>query len=268
MEEDGRRTCLLYNVPDLVSYLDGLNWQRALQRERIAHKIEHKGLPPYFLPDALVLLEHPVVYTLGSSSEFSDILFSLKSEDLTEVGDSVHVPGQDGSDAFDIHRVQRGGKVTYHCPGQIVGYPIVDLARHTKVCVAVGVCVVFAWVCVCGWVWVWVWVCECVYAGYHIVDLARHTKVCLPPLPPSPSLPRAPLGPFLHAETHINIHTHTHTHTHSSAQTHTQDIEWYLRTLEKVIINVLRPTALKPVLLLEFVLLLECALFLECGMTL
>jgi hypothetical protein len=175
-----------------------------------------------------VLLEHPVVYTLGSSSEFSDILFSLKSEDLTKVGDSVHVPGQDGSDAFDIHRVQRGGKVTYHCPGQIVGYPIVDLARHAKVCVRVC-----ARVCVC--------VCACmrVCGIPYRRPCPPHQGVSHLSLPPS--LPR-PSGAI---STRRNRHTPTHTYTHTCTctfartQTHTQDIEWYLRTLEKVIIDVL-----------------------------
>ena len=88
-EEDGGRTCVLYNVPGLVPYLDGLAWQRALQRERIDHKVAHKGKVPYFLPDALVLLEHPVVYTLGSSSEFSDVLFPVLSR-----GGRVLVPWQ------------------------------------------------------------------------------------------------------------------------------------------------------------------------------
>ena len=131
-EEDGGRTCVLYNVPGLVPYLDGLAWQRALQRERIDHKVAHKGKVPFFLPDALVLLEHPVVYTLGSSSEFSDVLFPVQPQELERVGDSLDVPANGSDEAFTIHRVQRGGKVTYHCPGQIVGYPIVDLSRHAQ----------------------------------------------------------------------------------------------------------------------------------------
>jgi hypothetical protein len=59
-EEDGSRTCVLYNVEGLVPYLDGLAWQRSLQKERIDHKTAHKGQVPFFLPDALVLVEHPV----------------------------------------------------------------------------------------------------------------------------------------------------------------------------------------------------------------
>ena len=132
LEDDGSRTCVFYNVPGLVPYLDGLAWQRALQKERIDHKIAYAGKLPFFLPDALVLLEHPVVYTLGSSSEYSDILFPVESAELQQVGDSIEVTQRDSNETFSIHRVQRGGKVTYHCPGQIVGYPIVDLARHRQ----------------------------------------------------------------------------------------------------------------------------------------
>ncbi len=62
-------------------------------------------------PDVLLLLEHPPVYTLGTGSSLEFIKF--------------------GADAgYELHRSERGGEVTYHCPGQIVVYPILNLRRH------------------------------------------------------------------------------------------------------------------------------------------
>ncbi len=62
-------------------------------------------------PDILMLLEHPPVYTLGTGSSLEFIKF--------------------GADAgYELHRSERGGEVTYHCPGQLVIYPILNLRRH------------------------------------------------------------------------------------------------------------------------------------------
>jgi lipoyl(octanoyl) transferase len=62
-------------------------------------------------PDTVLLLEHPPTITLGRRTEEGE----------------VHVP--EGSDV-EIVEVDRGGKSTYHAPGQLVCYPILDLARH------------------------------------------------------------------------------------------------------------------------------------------
>ncbi|TVP63952.1 MAG: lipoyl(octanoyl) transferase [Nodularia sp. (in: Bacteria)] len=102
METDYRR-CLLFNA-GLMPYIDGLLWQRSLLQERIHNPS---------LDDILILLEHPPVYTWGQGSnpEF------LKDLDQSK---------------FDVHRVERGGEVTYHCPGQVVGYPILNLHYYRK----------------------------------------------------------------------------------------------------------------------------------------
>ncbi|MEL6262160.1 MAG: lipoyl(octanoyl) transferase LipB [Cyanobacteria bacterium J06626_6] len=63
--------------------------------------------------DALLLLQHNPVYTLGQGSDKQFLRFN---------------PNKDGHELF---RVERGGEVTYHCPGQLVGYPILNL-RHYR----------------------------------------------------------------------------------------------------------------------------------------
>ncbi|SFI96557.1 lipoyl(octanoyl) transferase LipB [Myroides guanonis] len=60
----------------------------------------------------LIFVEHPHVYTLGKSGDFANLL--LSEEQLAEKGASYY-------------KINRGGDITYHGPGQIVGYPILDL---------------------------------------------------------------------------------------------------------------------------------------------
>lgn len=62
--------------------------------------------------EALLLLEHPPVYTLGRNANRAELL--LDEESLAERG-------------IEVHESNRGGKITFHGPGQLVGYPIVDL---------------------------------------------------------------------------------------------------------------------------------------------
>jgi lipoyl(octanoyl) transferase len=91
----------------LLEYADGLR----LQRERVAAR--KAGV----IPDTLLLLEHPHVYTLGRNAKKDNLL--LSTEQLAACGAQV----------FEI---DRGGDVTYHGPGQLVGYPILDLAQHRR----------------------------------------------------------------------------------------------------------------------------------------
>jgi lipoyl(octanoyl) transferase len=90
-----------------VSYEDGLALQKRLVSERQAGAA----------PDTLVLLEHPVTYTIGRSGGESNLLVS--EEGIRQAGGSVY-------------RVDRGGDITYHGPGQLVGYPIIDLNEHYR----------------------------------------------------------------------------------------------------------------------------------------
>jgi lipoyl(octanoyl) transferase len=96
--------CFLYNK-ELMPYLDAWEWQRSLLTERIQNPN---------LEDVLILLEHPPVYTLGQGANPEFIKFDIdKSE-------------------YNVHRIERGGEVTYHCPGQLVGYPILNLRRYRQ----------------------------------------------------------------------------------------------------------------------------------------
>lgn len=88
--------------PGRVPYLEGLELQRRVIAARKAGRIG----------DTLVLLEHPAVLTLGRNSRREHV---LAPDELLR------------SKGIEVHEINRGGDVTYHGPGQLVGYPIVDL---------------------------------------------------------------------------------------------------------------------------------------------
>ncbi len=77
----------------------------ALQEKIVAQKREDHGLE-----DELLLLEHESVYTIGRTPDRSSLL------------DAEHLP-------YPLFSINRGGQATYHGPGQLIGYPIVDLRR-------------------------------------------------------------------------------------------------------------------------------------------
>jgi lipoate-protein ligase B len=89
----------------VVPYKQAWDLQAALVRARKAGEV----------PDQLLLLEHPHVYTVGRHGGFAHIL--LNEDELAARG-------------IEVFEVDRGGDVTYHGPGQLVGYPIVDLRRQ------------------------------------------------------------------------------------------------------------------------------------------
>ena len=90
-----------------VRYADGLDLQARLVAER------QSGL----IPDTLLLLEHEPVFTLGRNARHQNVLFP--EEALRARG-------------FEVFEAGRGGDVTYHGPGQVVGYPILDLAPDRR----------------------------------------------------------------------------------------------------------------------------------------
>jgi len=85
-----------------VPYGGALEWQRQLADDRIAGRLPH---------DVLLLLEHPPVVTLGRNSQ------------------AAHLLRPAGVDVFEV---ERGGDVTFHGPGQLVGYPILDLSGYKQ----------------------------------------------------------------------------------------------------------------------------------------
>ncbi len=85
-----------------VEYTDGLELQRQLQEARRAGEIS----------DTLLLLEHPPVLTLGRGAKAENVLFSREA--LRQSG-------------VEVFETDRGGDVTYHGPGQLVGYPLLHL---------------------------------------------------------------------------------------------------------------------------------------------
>ena len=89
-------------------YTEVLELQRSLCRQRIAGEVED---------DILLLVEHEPVVTLGRGARTASL--PLTTSELERRGVAVF-------------EVERGGDVTFHGPGQLVGYPIIDLNRHKQ----------------------------------------------------------------------------------------------------------------------------------------
>lgn len=90
-----------------VVYSAAYTWQRELHARRVAGQI----------PDLLVLLEHPSVITLGRRFRPQHLLVPVQQ--LRRRG-------------IEVHEADRGGSITYHGPGQLVAYPVVDLRTEQK----------------------------------------------------------------------------------------------------------------------------------------
>ena len=85
------------------SYGEVWSLQKKMQIRRMAGEID----------DLLILVEHDPVYTLGKNADVNHL---LQSRDRT----------------IEVFNVERGGDITFHGPGQLVGYPIIDLANYKK----------------------------------------------------------------------------------------------------------------------------------------
>ncbi len=100
----GPRRCIMQNL-GMIPYEVAWEIQRSLVQQR---------LDDPSLEDTLLLLEHPPVYTLGTGSTTEFIKFDPKQSEIP------------------VYRTERGGEVTYHCPGQLVGYPILNLRYYQQ----------------------------------------------------------------------------------------------------------------------------------------
>lgn len=102
------RSAWLVRPPGLTPYADAYRWMHDLAAARLAGEV----------PDTLILLEHPPVYTAGKRWDPAHLVWA---EDVMRAAGA----------GFQL--VDRGGSVTFHGPGQLVGYPIVDLGSEPDV---------------------------------------------------------------------------------------------------------------------------------------
>ncbi len=97
----------------LKDYKETWEFQEALFKKTVDLKVKNRREQTAFsTPNHLLFVTHPHVYTLGKSGDLSNLLMS--NQELEAKG--VH-----------FYKINRGGDITYHGPGQIVGYPILDL---------------------------------------------------------------------------------------------------------------------------------------------
>jgi lipoyl(octanoyl) transferase len=97
-----------------MDYQPAWDFQTALHRDLAENKLKNRDLRPGTFPQAhqLLFVEHSPVYTLGKSGSLDNLL--LSEAELRERG-------------IQFFPINRGGDITFHGPGQIVGYPILDL---------------------------------------------------------------------------------------------------------------------------------------------
>ena len=112
----------LYLIEGEVPYSEAWAWQRCLVsdykrtnlKKTASSDTRSMGIGNDVIPsrDSLLLLQHKPVYTLGHGADTQFLKFDPQTEQV------------------ELHRIERGGEVTYHCPGQLVGYPILDLHHY------------------------------------------------------------------------------------------------------------------------------------------
>lgn len=102
------RRCECFDLhKELVPYKQAWSWQKSVvgRRHALVDRDEDHS-------DTLIVLQHPSVYTLGSGSLEKYLNFDIQNS------------------PYDLYRTERGGEVTYHGPGQLVMYPIINLRHH------------------------------------------------------------------------------------------------------------------------------------------
>jgi lipoyl(octanoyl) transferase len=120
MEQIGTQTMVeskqrvLFSDLGLIDYKTAWDYQETLFQRVIQNKLEHRRNPDaeFVQQHHLLFVEHPHVYTLGKSGSIKNLL--ITQDTLNEK-------------KISFFKINRGGDITYHGPGQIVGYPILDL---------------------------------------------------------------------------------------------------------------------------------------------
>ena len=108
---------IIFEDLGLMDYREAWDYQVVLFNERVNQKLINRTLPPdqQIIPDnRLLFVEHPHVYTLGKSGNQNNLLIDNKFLEKIRA---------------TYYHIDRGGDITYHGPGQIVGYPIFDLEQ-------------------------------------------------------------------------------------------------------------------------------------------
>jgi lipoyl(octanoyl) transferase len=95
---------LIYCDLGFIDYKEAWDLQKKIHQQRVEDKID----------DVLFLLEHPHTYTLGKTADKKNL-----------VGDEKYL----SDNKISVYDIDRGGDITYHGPGQIVGYPIINLTK-------------------------------------------------------------------------------------------------------------------------------------------
>lgn len=108
---------VVYKDLEVIDYQKAWDFQTEVHRDLVNLKLENRKREKEELPiihpiHQLLFCEHPPVYTLGKSGSLDHLL--LNEIELAEQG-------------FQFYKINRGGDITYHGPGQLVGYPIFDL---------------------------------------------------------------------------------------------------------------------------------------------
>ncbi len=100
-----------------IGYQEAWDYQTVLFDKSVQQKLENRDNPEATPPENYFLyVEHPHVYTLGKSGSLDNLL--LDEQGLADKGAT-------------FHKINRGGDITYHGPGQVVGYPILDLDQFS-----------------------------------------------------------------------------------------------------------------------------------------
>ncbi len=140
--------CHVYDA-GVVPYAEAWRWQQALLARRVAAAppagADAAAPPPPPVRNVVIALQHPHVYTLGRAATVKHLLWD--GADAGDVGSAAGAgaahgagapaaaappPAAAGPGGADVLRVDRGGKVTYHGPGQLVVYPVLDLRRFRQ----------------------------------------------------------------------------------------------------------------------------------------